>query len=77
MKRTSSIGLCFLVCSALGVLAFASPGLVYQTFDPLVIASSSTSDVLYQVNVTGSPTSTSRKSSRNSSPGISHLFISG
>ncbi len=56
MKRTSSIGLCFLVCSALGVLAFASPGLVYQTFDPLVIASSSTSDVLYQVKVTGSPT---------------------
>ncbi len=38
------------------IAAAAAPGLVYQTFDPMVIPVDSAGDVLYTVRVTGSPT---------------------
>jgi hypothetical protein len=45
------------VAFALGsIAASAAPGLVYQTFDPMVIPVDSTGDVLYTVCVTGTPT---------------------
>jgi hypothetical protein len=56
MRRSVSLGLTLAACLAFELVGLGASGLVYNAFDPLVIPSGLTGNVLYQVKLTGSPT---------------------
>ena len=56
MRRSASLGLTLVASLAFELVGLGASGLVYSAFDPLVVSSGLTGNVLYQVKLTGSPT---------------------
>jgi hypothetical protein len=56
MRRSASLGLAIAACVALELVGVGASGLVYHTFEPLVIPSGLVGNVTYEVKLTGSPT---------------------